>query len=106
MLALPNGKLLALERVITRLGLVVKIYEIDFSGAADISRLPSLADGSTFVPLKKTLLYDHPTLTANFEGITLGPELEEGWRSLILVADSGSAPTHMFMALRIRFAGK
>ncbi|MDB6175859.1 MAG: phytase esterase [Chthoniobacteraceae bacterium] len=106
LLALPNGTVLALERVITHLGLVVKIFQIDFSGASDTSKLPSLADESKFVPTTKTLLFTQATLTANFEGITLGPELEGGWRSLILVADSGGAPTHLFMGLRIKLGGK
>lgn len=100
LLALPDGGLLVLERVVTSLGLVAKIYQVDFAGATDTSRIDKL-DGEFFTPVKKTLLFERRTLAINYEGITLGPKLAGGWRSLLLLADSGGAPKHTLMPLRI-----
>ena len=100
LLALPDGGLLTLERVLTSAGLMAKIYKVDFAGATDTSKIQKL-EGAMFTPVKKTLLYQRHTLTANYEGITLGPKLAGEWRSLILIADSGGAPKHTLMPLRI-----
>ena len=100
MLALPDGGLLTLERVLTSAGLVAKIYKVDIAGATDTSKIQKL-EGVMFTPAKKTLLYERHTFTTNYEGITLGPKLTGGWRSLILIADSGGAFKHTLMPLRI-----
>jgi 3-phytase len=100
LLVLPDGTLLALERVVG-LGLLAKIYRIEFEGATDISALRSLA-GAEFTPVKKRLLYERHTGGRNFEGLALGPELADGWRSLILIADSGGKSEHILMPLRLR----
>ncbi|MEI7775093.1 MAG: esterase-like activity of phytase family protein, partial [Verrucomicrobiota bacterium] len=97
---LPDGGLLTLERVLTSAGRVAKIYKVDFVGGTDTSKIQKL-EGAMFTPLKKTLLYERHTFTANYEGITLGPKLIGGWRSLILIADSGGASKHTLMPLRI-----
>ncbi len=99
LLALPNGELLVLERVVG-LGLEVRIFLVDFTGATDTGALARL-NGSDFTPVRKTLLYERHTASANFEGITLGPELADGWRSLILIADSSGETRHLLMPLRI-----
>lgn len=100
LLALPNGGLLALERVVTSIGLVAKIYQVDFAGATDTAGIQRL-EGAVFTPVKKKLLYERHTLATNYEGITLGPVLSGGWRSLLLIADSGGAKKHSLMPLRI-----
>lgn len=99
---LPNGELLVLERVVGPLGLSVKIFTTDLRGATDISKVPAL-EGAEYQPAAKTLLFSRATLTNNFEGIALGPPLADGWRSLILIADSGRGTTHYLMPLRIRW---
>jgi hypothetical protein len=100
LVALPDGKLLVLERVVG-LGLFAKIFEIETDGATETSALPSLS-GVEVVPVKKKLLYERSTGGQNFEGIALGPELTDGWRSLILIADSGGDPEHVLIPLRIK----
>ena len=100
LLALPSGALLALERVVTSIGLVAKIYQVDFAGATDTAGIQRL-EGAVFTPVKKKLLYERHTLATNYEGITLGPVLAGGWRSLLLIADSGGAKKHSLMPLRI-----
>ena len=100
LLALPDGGLLALERVVTSLGLKAKIYRVDFSGATDTSSIEKL-EGAQFTPVKKKLLYEQLTFVTNYEGITLGPVLAGGWRSLLLIADSGGGTKHSLLPLRI-----
>jgi hypothetical protein len=98
---LPSGELLVLERVLT-LGFCVRIFSVDFAGATDISKVESLKDADEVVPVKKTLLYEQFTATHNFEGMTLGPVLADGSRSMLLVADNGGEKTHHFIPLRLR----
>ncbi len=98
---LPDGRLIVLERGFAFGGLHVRLFLADFKGATDISKLPSLADAD-FVPAKKTLLFEEITGFINFEGVTLGPILEDGSRSLILIADSNGGHTHAFLPLRLR----
>jgi hypothetical protein len=99
---LPNGELLVLERVVGLFGLSVKIFRADVRVATDVSGIPKL-EGAEYTPAAKTLIFSKATLTANFEGIALGSPLESGWRSLILIADSGTGTTHHLMPLRIRW---
>ena len=102
---LPNGELLVLERVVGMLGLSVKIFRAELRDATDVSALAAL-EGANFTPAGKTLVFSRATLSNNFEGIALGPKLADGWRSLILVADSGGGTTHFLMPLRIRWSAK
>ncbi len=102
---LPNGELLVLERVVGVFGLSAKIFRAELRDATDTAKLGAL-DGATFTPAAKTLLFSRATLANNFEGIALGPKLDGGWRSLILIADSGGGTTHFLMPLRIRWNPK
>ena len=97
---LPDGTLLCLERAVG-LGLFAKIYSIDFQGATDTTAIRKLSDAE-IQPVKKRLRFERATGARNFEGIALGPELEDGWRSLILVEDSGGSSEHALMPLRIK----
>jgi hypothetical protein len=102
---LPNGELLVLERVVGTFGLSAKIFRAEVRGATDITKVPELI-GEKYTPAGKTLIFGRPTLSNNFEGIALGPVLADGWRSLILVADSGGGTKHYLMPLRIRWNAK
>lgn len=99
---LPNGQLIVLERGFAESGLQLRLFFADFTGATDVSRWPQL-DGANPVAAGKTLLFEETTGFINFEGLTLGPTLANGWRSLIVVADSNGTPTHTFLALKVRF---
>jgi hypothetical protein len=90
MLALPNGQVLTLER---ELGGFLptfrnRIYLLDFTGATDVTTVPSLAGGG-FTPVTKTRLWQGRFNFANFEGITLGPQLKDGSYSVLLISDDG-----------------
>lgn len=101
LLALPDGRLLVLERIVTPLGLAVGLFEVDASDATNTTKVHELSHGK-FQAVRKTRLALIPTLSVNFEGITCGPDLADGWHSLILIADSGGATTHVLMPLRYR----
>ena len=104
LLLLPNGTLLVLERGFGPAGLQARLYAADLAGATEVSRLPALA-GAKFTPAKKTLLFAEPAGFVNFEGLTLGPALSDGSRSLILIADSNGGTTHLFLPLKIYGTG-
>ena len=83
----------------------MKIFRADTTAATDVSRIPRL-DGAEYTPAAKALVFSKATLAVNFEGIALGPALASGWRSLILIADSGGGSTHHLMPLRIRWTAE
>ncbi|MBX3386344.1 MAG: esterase-like activity of phytase family protein [Phycisphaeraceae bacterium] len=89
LIALPNGRLLALERsfAFSLAGLFrSRLYEVMSAGATDTSGLGVLADGG-FAPVGKRLLWQGPA--ENLEGLALGPILPDGSRSLLGVVDDG-----------------
>lgn len=98
---LPNGQLIVLERGFGFAGLHLRLFLADFKGATDVSKMPALA-GADVVPAAKTLLFEQATGLINFEGIALGPVLEDGSRSLILIADSNGGSTHAFLPLKLK----
>lgn len=77
-----------------------RIYFIDVAGADDISARASLAKGG-FEPVGKLLLWEGDFALANFEGMTLGPMLDDGCRALLLVSDNGGGLQQVLLALRI-----
>jgi hypothetical protein len=85
-----EGMLLALERSYTLgVGNGARIYGVDLANASDVSRRRSLAD-SDYLPARKTLLLDLGVLGIpldNLEGMTWGPRLPNGRRTLLLVSD-------------------
>ncbi|MFV1449729.1 esterase-like activity of phytase family protein [Maribacter sp. HS] len=76
-------------------GNTVKIYDVDASNATDVSNFKSLKVRNYSKATKK-LLYNFDTIrndltngvVDNIEGITFGPNFENGNRSLIVVADN------------------
>ncbi len=99
---LPDGRLIVLERGFAFGGLHVRLFLADFTGATDVSNLASLADAA-FTPAKKKLLFEEISGFINFEGIALGPTLQDGSRSLILIADSNSGHVHSLLPLKLYF---
>ena len=68
----------------------VRIYAMDSDGASDIQAMPALA-GARYVPARKRLLLDLEKIglpkVDNIEGISWGPRLENGRRSLVMISD-------------------
>jgi len=75
-------------------GNTVRIYFVDSSNASDISNLSSLKN-TNYTPAKKTLLFDFESIRSqltnnivdNIEGITFGPKLPNGNRTLMVISD-------------------
>ncbi len=90
LLALPNGQILALERELGGWAprFRSRLYLLDFTDATDVSALASLSAGG-FTPVSKTLLWQRFYRFANFEGITLGPQLDPTSYNLVLISDDG-----------------
>ncbi|MBV8931151.1 MAG: esterase-like activity of phytase family protein [Kutzneria sp.] len=83
---------LAVERAYAAgVGNKVRVYETDTTGATNVRDLSSLA-GAEIRPMRKRLLVDMDdvglTRVDNIEGITWGPRLSTGERTLLLVSDN------------------
>ncbi len=91
--AIGNNKLLVMERSFStgRLPCTIKIFEVDLSGAEDISKNASLITSPPAKPLIKKLLLNMDTLGVyvdNVEGMCFGPTLPNGHKTLVMVADN------------------
>ena len=91
LLSISDSRLLALERSFSvGVGNAISIYEVSTDGASDVRDVESL-DGFAFEPVSKELILDLGDLGItldNVEGITFGPNLPDGRRTLILVSDN------------------
>jgi 3-phytase len=78
-------------------GNTIKLYTVAFPGADNVNGVDSLGGMiESLRPVEKTLLLDLRTLGIpldNVEGMTFGPDLPDGRRSLILVSDNNFAAT-------------
>jgi predicted extracellular nuclease len=94
-LALDDARLLTLERAYTQgVGNVIEIFLVSFDGATDVRQQKSLAR-KDYRPVTKTRLLPLETMGLeldNVEGMTFGPRLADGRRSLVLVADDNFNP--------------
>jgi hypothetical protein len=112
LLPLDDDRLLVLER-----GLVgsasglgefrIRIYLADLEDATDVSGaafLGGLAGRSDWEPARKTLLFERRfgLPVSNFEGMAFGPRLDNGERSILLIADNGGGTWQSIYALRLR----
>ncbi|MCP9750019.1 esterase-like activity of phytase family protein [Ferruginibacter sp. HRS2-29] len=93
LLSIGPDRFIVIERSYStgRLACTIKIFLTDFSGATDIRHIASLSTDKNFVPASKKLLLNMDDLgiyVDNVEGVTLGPVLPNGHRSLIFIADN------------------
>ncbi|OZH53845.1 PEP-CTERM exosortase interaction domain protein [Hydrocoleum sp. CS-953] len=93
LIALDDTHLLSLERSFSLdTGNVIKLFQVDLSEADNIQQINSLNSKLTNIsPVQKELLLDFSNLeliSDNIEGMTFGPILADGRRSLILVSDN------------------
>lgn len=110
LIALPGGRLLALERAFAGdiggyASLRSRLYLVDVSKATDVSSAEyreGLA-GKRWTPAKKSLLWEEGwgLTNSNFEGMTLGPELQDGSRLLLLIADNNGGSAQALFTLRL-----
>lgn len=101
-----EGLLLALERSYALgAGNGARLYRLDLDGADNVADRPTLKDAS-YRPVAKRLLLDLGTLGVpldNLEGMSWGPRLADGRRSLILVSDDNFSPLQrtLFLAFAV-----
>jgi len=100
LLPLNNQFMLSMERSFSvgapDTGNTIKLYEVAIPGADDVNGFDSLATLLAGIePVEKRLLLNLDALGIpldNVEGITFGPDLPDGRRSLILVSDNNFSP--------------
>jgi hypothetical protein len=98
LLAIDETRFIALERSFSSgFGHTGQIYLIDTAAATNVIGLSSLV-GEVYSSVSKTLLFDLASLGINIdnvEGLSWGPDLATGERSLIVVSDNNfsGAPT-------------
>ena len=117
-LALDDNRLLVLERSGVEGAdgiwtLYIRIYEADVGGGTNVADLPALAGANTR-PMTKRLVLDLSKLPElgsaalpkidNIEGMSFGPDLPNGHRSLVLVSDNNFNPLQItqFLAFEVR----
>lgn len=91
-----NNKFIVVERGYSagRLPSDIRVYSADIKDADDISGIASLATHPVQKSVTKKLLLDMTTLDVfidNIEGVTFGPVLPNGRRTLVFVADNNFA---------------
>jgi hypothetical protein len=96
LLALERDRLLVLERAFaTGVGNRIRLYEVTLEGAEDVRDVPALAGRTESVrAVEKKLLLDVAALGIvpdNIEGLAFGPDLPDGRRLLLLLADDNFA---------------
>jgi hypothetical protein len=114
LLALDKHSFLAMERSFSvgapGTGNTIKLFTADLSGAQNIGGRASLAGQlGSIEPVEKTLLLDLDALGIpldNVEGITFGPDLADGRRTLVLVSDNNFAPTQFTQFLLFAYSDK
>jgi 3-phytase/alkaline phosphatase D len=94
-LALDATRFLSVERSFSNgIGNAIRLYLTDLAGASDVSGIASLGAGG-FAAMSKSLVLDLDDLGIvldNIEGISWGPTLANGNRSLVLVSDNNFSP--------------
>jgi hypothetical protein len=95
-LSVSENQFLIIERSFStgRLGCTIKIFLADISSAENINDVASLKNKSIKMASKKLLLNmnDLGVYIDNIEGVTFGPTLSNGKRSLIFIADNNFNP--------------
>lgn len=102
------SRYLVLERTwVAGAGFKIRIYDATTRGATEVQNMDSLA-GQKVVPMRKKLVVDFHDLglstVDNTEGMTWGPALPNGERTLLLVSDDNFAADEVtqIVALGIR----
>lgn len=85
----------------------IRVYVADLSRATDVRALPSLV-GASIEPARKTLLVDLADVglegLGNIEGMTWGPDVCTGERTLVLVSDDNFAATQRTQVVALAMA--
>lgn len=91
-ISIGNNKLLVIERSFStgRLPCTIKVFIADLNALTDVTNIP-LMNSTQFVPVSKKLLLNMDNLGIyidNIEGVTFGPTLPNGHKTLLFIADN------------------
>jgi len=91
-ISIGNNKLLVIERSFStgRLPCTIKVFIADLNAVTDVTNIP-LMNSTQFVPVSKKLLLNMDNLGIyidNIEGVTFGPTLPNGHKTLLFIADN------------------
>lgn len=91
--ATGDGRLMVLEREMSKKNPLypsfhARLFEISLDDGADV--------------VAKNLLWDENTMFSNYEGICLGPRLQDGSRALVLISDGGGEAEENVLVLSLR----
>jgi hypothetical protein len=101
---LGNNKLLVIERSFST-GIkpcTIKVFIADLGNATDVKNNPSLSANTQFIAVTKKLLLNMDELgiyTDNIEGVTFGPTLPNGHKTLLFIADNNFDETEISQLL-------
>ncbi|MDX2229395.1 MAG: esterase-like activity of phytase family protein [Leptolyngbyaceae cyanobacterium bins.349] len=105
-----GGHFLSLERSFGANGFGVKLFQLSIGSATDTTNIENFKGTLPGVqPIRKKLLLDLTQLGIrldNLEGMTLGPQLPDGSRSLVLISDDNFNPLQVTQLLLFRLSGK
>lgn len=95
-LSIGNNKLLVIERSFSTgiQACTIRVYVTDLSNASNIASIASLQQEPPAHPVSKKLLINMDDLGIyidNIEGVTFGPDLPNGHKTLIFVSDNNFA---------------
>ena len=105
LLAIDRHRYLVLERAfVSGVGNSIRLYEIDVRGATDVRDDRSLSEGH-YRPVGKRLVLDFATLgldhVDNVEGMSWGPRLRGGERTLVFVSDDNFNPSQVTQLIAV-----
>ena len=96
-LSYGKNQLMVLERSFStgNLSCTIKVYLASIAGADNLLKVNSLKDNAAIKIIPKKLLFNMDDLGMyidNIEGVTFGPTLPDGKRSLLFIADNNFNP--------------
>ncbi len=114
LLSLGKHSFLSMERSfsvgVPGTGNTIKLFTVEIDGARNVNGRESLAGQlGSIEPVQKTLLLNLDSLGIpldNVEGMTFGPDLADGRRSLVLVSDNNFAPAQFTQFLLFAYSEK
>jgi len=103
-LSLGNKKLLTVERSFStgNLTCTIKVFIADLSQATPVENIKSMKEKSPEQPVSKKLLLNMDDLGIfidNIEGVTFGPDLPNGHKTLLFVSDNNFIPLEKMQLL-------
>ena len=92
-LYIGNNKMLVIERSFStgNMACTIKVFETDLTHASNIINNKGMKTDKNFTPATKKLLFnfdDLGTYIDNVEGVTFGPILPNGHKTLLFVVDN------------------